>query len=167
MRRLPLLTLILIACALVPAGTALSQDETKKKAKPQVVEPKVGEAVPPTTTPAPSGPTGPDTPATSDVAPGAVTGPSGPTGQAGATTGAGGPQELAGTGKVDDGDEWLLIAAIVLGALLLAILIMRALWRWRGWDPRWRRRWRHANAEAGWRLSLSWAEFRDFLRLGR
>jgi len=41
------------------------------------------------------------------------------------------------------------------------------LWQWRGWDPRWLRRWRHASAEAGWRLSLGWAEFRDFVRLGR
>ena len=26
---------------------------------------------------------------------------------------------------------------------------------------------RHASAEAGWRLSLGWAEFRDFVRIGR
>ncbi len=29
------------------------------------------------------------------------------------------------------------------------------------------RRWRHATAEAGWHLGLGWAEFRDFLHLGR
>ncbi len=165
MRRLPLLILMLLACALVPAGAAFGQDSTSKS-KPQVVEPKVGEAVPPVTTQTPSGPTGPDTPVTSDVGPGAVTGPAGATGVTGqaGVTGAEGQQAAAGNG---DGDEWLLVAAIVLGVLLLAFLITRGLWHWRGWDPRWRKRSRHANAEAGWRLSLGWAEFRDFLRLGR
>ncbi len=176
MRRLPLLVLALLLCALVPVASALAQEDAKndaKKAEPQVVEPKAGEAVPlaagqqpavPATDAPSAGTTGPQAPVASDqVAPGAVTGPTGP---AGATTGAGGPQESA-AGKGGDDETWLAVAAAVLGGLLLALLITAALWRWRGWDPRWRKRWRHANAEAGWRLSLGWAEFRDFLRLGR
>lgn len=161
MRLFPHFATLLLLCALVPAATALAQD-TGGGAQPQVVEPRAGEALPQTTPATPAGPTGPDAPVSS----GAVTGPTGPTGAGGATTGETGPQEAAGA---DDGgdDTWLLITAIVLGALVLAIVLTRLLWRWRGWDPRWLRRWRHANAEAGWRLSLGWAEFRDFLRLGR
>jgi hypothetical protein len=67
----------------------------------------------------------------------------------------------------DSGISWLAIAAIALGAILLGVLVVLLLWRLRGWDPRWLKRWRHATAEAGWRMSLGWAEFRDFLRLGR
>ncbi len=54
--------------------------------------------------------------------------------------------------------------------LLVILLTLLTLWilsRWRGWDPRWMRRWRHSVAESGWRISLGWAEFRDFLHLGR
>ncbi len=57
--------------------------------------------------------------------------------------------------------------AIVLLAIILFVARDACSWRWRGWDPRWLRRWRHASAEAGWRLSLGWAEFRDFVRIGR
>lgn len=164
-RRVAALLLAALLCALAPGTAALAQDTGKDAAQPQVVEPKAGEAVPPTTS-APAGPTGPDAPVTSDVGPGAATGPTGPTGPAGATTGTTGPQEAAAA-KDGGGDSWLLITVIALGAAILTILLIRLLWRWRGSDPRWLRRWRHANAEAGWRLSLAWAEFRDFLRLGR
>jgi hypothetical protein len=43
------------------------------------------------------------------------------------------------------------LALIVIGALLVMLLA----------------RWRHATAEAGWRASAAWAEFTDWLRLGR
>lgn len=165
MRLLSLIAMTLVLLALAPGTAALAQDTGKNGAQPQVVEPKAGEAVPQTQTTAPGGPTGPDTPVTSQ---GAVTGPTGPTGPGSATTGTTGPQEAAAAKDGGGSDDtWLLITAIALGGLLLAILLVRLLWRWRGWDPRWLRRWRHANAEAGWRLSLGWAEFRDFLRLGR
>ena len=162
-RRFAALVLALLLCALGPGTLALAQETGKDGQQPQVVEPKAGEAVPPPTTTAPGGPTGPDAPVTSQ---GAVTGPTGPTGPGGATTGETGQQGAAAKNGGSD-DTWLLITAIVLGALALTIILIRLLWRWRGWDPRWLRRWRHANAEAGWRLSLGWAEFRDFLRLGR
>ena len=58
-------------------------------------------------------------------------------------------------------------ALIALGAVLLGVLIVVLLWRIRGWDPRWLKRWRHSTAEAGWRVGLNGAEIRDFIRLGR
>ncbi len=67
----------------------------------------------------------------------------------------------------DRGLAWLTIGLIALGAVLLGVLIVVLLWRIRGWDPRWLKRWRHSTAEAGWRVGLNGAEIRDFIRLGR
>ncbi len=67
----------------------------------------------------------------------------------------------------DRGLAWLTIGLIALGAVLLGVLIVVLLWRIRGWDPRWLKRWRHSTAEAGWRVGLNGAEIRDFVRLGR
>jgi cobalamin biosynthesis Mg chelatase CobN len=59
------------------------------------------------------------------------------------------------------------LALIVVGALLLMLLALWAFARWWAWEPHWLARWRHATAEAGWRASAAWAEFTDWLRLGR
>jgi cobalamin biosynthesis Mg chelatase CobN len=59
------------------------------------------------------------------------------------------------------------LALIVLGALLVMLLALWAFARWWAWEPHWLVRWRHATAEAGWRASAAWAEFTDWLRLGR
>lgn len=67
----------------------------------------------------------------------------------------------------DRGLAWLTIGLIALAAVLLGALIVILLWRIRGWDPRWLKRWRHSTAEAGWRVGLNGAEIRDFIRLGR
>ncbi|MBJ7343623.1 MAG: hypothetical protein JHC46_08560 [Solirubrobacteraceae bacterium] len=67
----------------------------------------------------------------------------------------------------DRGLAWLTIGLIALGVVLLGVLIVVLLWRIRGWDPRWLKRWRHSTAEAGWRVGLNGAEIRDFIRLGR
>jgi hypothetical protein len=147
--------LVLLTLALVPGGIAHAQTGS-----PQVVEPKPGEAIPQTTPSTQSGVTGPDAPVTSGA-----TGVTGQAGNAQGTTGAAGAKDAAA--QDSSNDDALLIAAIALGALLLFILIVTLLWRVRGWNPRWLRRWRHANAEAAWRLGLGWEEFRDFLRLGR
>jgi hypothetical protein len=53
------------------------------------------------------------------------------------------------------------------GLLLLVAAIGWAAARWWAWEPRWLVRSRHATAEAGWRTSAAWAEFRDWVRLGR
>src|SRR4051794_15561416 len=67
----------------------------------------------------------------------------------------------------DSGAPPVVVALGVLGALLLLGLALWGLLRWSAWEPRWAPRWRHAAAEAGWRASLGWADFRDWLRLGR
>jgi hypothetical protein len=60
-----------------------------------------------------------------------------------------------------------MVVAIVIGVLaLLAVAAWTAAWWW-AWEPGWWLRTRHATAEAGWRTSAAWAEFRDWLRLGR
>jgi hypothetical protein len=60
-----------------------------------------------------------------------------------------------------------LVALAVIGALMAVAALLYALARWWAWEPRWLVRWRHAGAEAGWRASGSWAEFMDWVRLGR
>lgn len=59
------------------------------------------------------------------------------------------------------------LGAIALALLLLALLLLWAFARWWAWEPRWLVRGRHAAGEAGWRASAAWAEFTDWLRLGR
>jgi hypothetical protein len=66
----------------------------------------------------------------------------------------------------DDGRE-VPLGLIVAGAILLAALALWGFARWWAWEPPWLARWRHATAEAGWRASAAWAEFTDWLRLGR
>ena len=44
---------------------------------------------------------------------------------------------------------------------------MFAVARWFAWEPAWSVRFRHAAGEAGWRASSTFAEFTDFVRLGR
>jgi hypothetical protein len=59
----------------------------------------------------------------------------------------------------------LLLAAV--GALLLLAAVAWGAARWWAWEPPWLVRARHATGEAGWRTSAAWAEFRDWVRLGR
>jgi hypothetical protein len=61
-------------------------------------------------------------------------------------------------------------AIVLLVGVALALLIggaVVALTTWSAREPEWLLRSRHATGEAGWRISGTWAEFRDFLRLGR
>ena len=169
--------LVVLACVLacsLAGGTALAQTSTpapatvptsKDAPEPQAVEPQVGTAAPvqPGATVPPVEPV---------PAPTTVTTPAGGTTGGLPATAGGAPATAGGvvvTKQPEDsgGVAWETIALIVLGGLLLFVLLVLVLWRVRGWDPRWLQRWRHAMAEAGWRLSLGWAEFRDFVRLGR
>jgi len=63
----------------------------------------------------------------------------------------------------------LSTAAIVI-AVLAAVLVLAcigwALARRRAFEPHWMLSLRHAMAEAGFRLSATWAEFADWVRLG-
>lgn len=70
-------------------------------------------------------------------------------------------------GSTADPSTGALVLLAVIGAVLLVVAVAFGLARWWAWEPRWLARWRHATAEAGWRTSAAWAEFRDWLRLGR
>ncbi len=59
------------------------------------------------------------------------------------------------------------IALAVLGALLVCGCVAWAIARTLTLEPRWLKTLRHASAEAGFRASATWAEFGDWLRLGR
>lgn len=61
-------------------------------------------------------------------------------------------------------------AAIALAALAGVIALACAAWalaRFTAYEPRWVRSARHALAEGGFRASATWAEFSDWVRLGR
>jgi hypothetical protein len=60
-----------------------------------------------------------------------------------------------------------LVALAVIGALMALAALLYGLARWWAWEPRWLVHARHAGAEAGWRASGSWAEFMDWVRMGR
>ena len=169
--------LVVLACVLacaVSGGAALAQTTatpapapatvptSKDAPEPQAVEPQVGTAAPvqPGATTVPVEPV----PVPTTVTPETTGGLPATAGGAPATAGG-----VVVTEQPEDsgGVAWETIAVIVLGGLLLFVLLVLVLWRVRGWDPRWLQRWRHAMAEAGWRLSLGWAEFRDFVRIGR
>jgi hypothetical protein len=60
----------------------------------------------------------------------------------------------------------VLLLVAVGGLLALAALIWAAV-TWSAEEPEWLLRARHATGEAGWRIGNTWAEFVDFLRLGR
>lgn len=60
----------------------------------------------------------------------------------------------------------LIALAVLAGLLALGTLIFGVV-RWRAWEPAWADRFRHAAGEAGWRASLTWSEFSDFVRFGR
>lgn len=75
----------------------------------------------------------------------------------------------AATNASDNGSDApapLVALAIVALLALLAAAAATSL-RWLAVDPPWMQRSRHATAEAGWRTSAAWAEFTDWLRLGR
>jgi hypothetical protein len=60
----------------------------------------------------------------------------------------------------------LVALAILVGLLALAALVW-AITRWFAYEPRWLPGARHAASEAGYRAGATWAEFSDWLRLGR
>ena len=60
----------------------------------------------------------------------------------------------------------MLALAILLGVLALCTLAFGVV-RWFAWEPAWAVRFRHAAGEAGWRASSTWADFTDYVRLGR
>jgi hypothetical protein len=60
--------------------------------------------------------------------------------------------------------------AIIIAAIAALLLLACAAWafaRSRAYEPHWLVSLRHAMAEAGFRMSSTWAEFTDWARLGR
>jgi hypothetical protein len=68
-----------------------------------------------------------------------------------------------GSGKLSDG---AILAAILGGLIALACLVW-AVFRFGAFEPHWLLSLRHSLAEAGFRASATWAEFTDWVRLGR
>lgn len=60
-----------------------------------------------------------------------------------------------------------VVALAVVGGVIGALALVAVAAWWSGWEPTFLARWRHAVGEAGWRASAAWAEFTDWLRLGR
>jgi hypothetical protein len=61
-------------------------------------------------------------------------------------------------------------AAIVLAAIAALLALASLAWaiaRWQAFEPHWVLSMRHATSEAGYRASATWAEFTDWVRLGR
>lgn len=114
-----------------------------------------------TTTTPPPATTAADAPAIPTVTTTPGTPPAAPPAQA---PGAVVSQPAATTTTADDGTEPWQWAALALAILLVAALawgLVVASGR-----VRWMRPMGHAMAEAGWRIGLRWAEFRDWLRFG-
>jgi hypothetical protein len=59
------------------------------------------------------------------------------------------------------------VALAVIGALVVLACLAWAVSRLLTFEPRWLLSLRHAGAEAGFRASATWAEFSDWVRLGR
>jgi hypothetical protein len=125
----------------------------------------------PTGTAAGTGPT-----ATTGVPPGATPTTPAPAGQAPQPTPSPNPapgvtdNAILTASKAKSSDAGVpapLVALAVIGALMALAGLLYGLARWWAWEPRWLVRMRHAGAEAGWRASGSWAEFMDWVRLGR
>jgi len=60
-----------------------------------------------------------------------------------------------------------LIGLLAFAALVLVVAVAVGVARAVAWEPSWAVRWRHAVGEAGWRAGAVWADFTDWLRLGR
>jgi hypothetical protein len=58
------------------------------------------------------------------------------------------------------------IVAVVLAGLLILACLAWAAARWWAYEPHWLLTARHSCAEAGLRLSATWGELRDWMRLG-
>jgi hypothetical protein len=85
------------------------------------------------------------------------------TGAAGVAQGAKVPPHTAHASKLSTP----AIALAVLAALLALGCVAWGAARLTAYEPRWTRSARHALSEGGFRASATWAEFTDWLRLGR
>lgn len=109
-----------------------------------------------TTTTSPATTTAPVTPAPSTPGPAAVTQPS-----AAAQDGVIAARAETPTDPGPEAWTWAVLAAAILGAAALGWALVNATGRVAWLTPL-----GHSMGEAGWRIGLRWAEFRDWLRFG-
>ncbi len=59
---------------------------------------------------------------------------------------------------------------LVLAAIAVLLVLMAIVWgcaRWLGVEPEWWRNLRRVFVEAGWHAEAAWADFADWIRVGR
>jgi hypothetical protein len=123
-----------------------------------------GATSPTSTTPGPAGATSPATAApTPTVSMPAPSSSPATEGSAAITPTAHLTPKAKGSGKISDA---ALAAAILAGLIALACLVW-GVFRFGAFEPHWLLSLRHSLAEGGFRSSATWAEFSDWLRLGR
>jgi hypothetical protein len=179
MRRLPAAALAAIALLVAP-GAALAQ--SLEPGTPTTIQPSTAgtaaatapgstTATPTTTVPGATGTTPAQTattPAPGNTAPAATPPATAPATPAPAPATSTQAAPAAGQqGKGGHGDRAALVALIVLGALVLLVALIWAVARWQGLEPPWWPRVRHSLQELGWRASNTWADFTDWVRIGR
>lgn len=79
-------------------------------------------------------------------------------------------QPIAAATQEDQGSTALPAVLVALAVLTVLLLLGGASWalaRWFAFDPRWLQRWRHSSREASYRASGVWADFTDWVKLGR
>jgi hypothetical protein len=145
-----------VSCALVLTAPAAAFGQATTTTTPPPTATTPAQTTPATTAPAPTTPAQTTPPTTAPAPTTPATTPSTTT-----TPAAGTPADR------DSSNRAGLILLAVCGLLLAIALVMIVLVRWWAWEPDWLVRWRHATGEAGWRASNAWAEFGDWLRLGR
>ena len=150
-----LIAVLLAGALAIPAAVAGAQEPTTRA--PATTAPGATTTLPGATPTVPGATT--TAPSPTATVPPATTAPPA------ATTAA--PAQAARDTGPDAGDRAAVLLLVVIGGLLLLGAVLWALARWQAWDPPFMARWRHATGEAGWRAGNAWAEFTDWLRIGR
>jgi hypothetical protein len=143
------ITATAVACLALLAGAAGAAAQTSTTTTP-TTGPDATTTVPApaTTAPAPTASTPPATAPPTTTAPATAPADSQPTTSPGH-------------------DRAAVVLLFLVAAVALLALVLAGIARWQGWEPLWLLRWRHATGEAGYRAGNAWAEFTDWLRLGR
>jgi hypothetical protein len=171
MRRRPLLTTLACVAALTAAATPLPASARQTGSTPPATSSSPSSA----TSSVPSGALPGDSAGASSAVPPTTAAPPTtalppttavpPTTAAPATTAV--PASGGPTSPSSDDDKTAIVLIAAIGLVLLLTAFAWGAARWWAWEPPWLVRWRHATAEAGWRTSAAYAEFKDWLRLGR
>lgn len=167
-----------LALAALPAGAAaqdlpsildrLTQGTSTTATTPAPTETPAPAETTTETTPAPAPAPAPADPGAAPADPAAAATPAPPAAEqpgAGVTE-----QPIAQAAEEDRGSTALpavLVALMALGVVLAIGVLAWLVARWLAFDPRWMQRWRHAGREAAYRASGAWADFADWVRLGR